>query len=209
MARRVRLAAFLLAVAGIACGGSKAEEGVPPETAPLPTVVLGGRIVALYPVTLVAADRQLGWSEQLGDRAAALRTADSLLAAFLTERVPEAQWVLPGALRRAARQAPGVLPDPDRMGTALLRARDLDRIPDPLRSQMRNLTAVAADRLVLVPAALTFQRMPSGNGAADLSVVIADVRFGTVLWRTIAHGEGDDAWSAMWNALRALVPDLP
>ncbi len=117
--------------------------------------------------------------------------------------------MLPDVLRRAARQAPGVLPDPDKMGTALLRARDLERIPDPLRSQMRNLTAVAADRLVLIPAALTFQRMASGQGAADLSVVIADVRFGTVLWRTIAHGEGDDAWSAMWSALRALVPDLP
>lgn len=209
MARRLSLATLALSAAIVACGGAKAEEGVPPVTAPLPTVVLGGRTVALYPMTLVVADLQLGWNEQLGNRAAALRTADSLVAAFLTERVPEAQWVLPDALRRAARQAPGVLPDPDRMGTALLRARDLDRIPDPLRSQLRNLTAVAADRLVLVPAALTFQRMPEGQGAADLSVVIADVRFGTVLWRTIAHGEGDDPWSAMWNALRALVPDLP
>lgn len=209
MAGRVRLPLVLLAAAGIACGGSKTEEGVPPETAPLPTVVLGGRIVAVYPLTLVAADRLLGWDDQLVDRAATQQKADSILAAFLTERVPEAQWVLPDALRRAARGAPGVLPDPDRMGTALLRANDLDRIPDPLRSQMRNLTAVAADRLVLVPAALTFRRMPSGNGAANLSVVIADVRFGTVLWRTIAYGEGDDPWSAMWNALRALVPDLP
>jgi len=209
VARRVRLGTLSFAAAILACGGADPEDGVPPQTAPLPTVVLAGRTVAVYPLTLVAADRQLGWGEQLGDRLEALRIADSLIATFLTERAPEAQWVLPDALRRASRQAPGVLPDPDKLGTALLRARKLDRIPDPLRSQMRNLTAVAADRLVLVPAALTFQQMPTGQGAADLSVVIADVRFGTVLWRTIAHGEGDDAWSALSNALGALVPDLP
>ncbi len=28
-------------------------------------------------------------------------------------------------------------------------------------------------------------------------------------WRTVAQGEGDDPWSALWDALQTLVPDLP
>lgn len=210
MARR--LTTLLLAVScavTAGCAGKKPEENVRPVTLPLPTPAIAGREVALFPVTLVASDPRLGWDEAIGPRDVAKHRADSVLAEFLMERAPEIDWVLPDALRNAAAQAPGVLTDPDRMGTALLRAPGIDQIPDPLRSQMRNLVGVAADRYALVAAAVSFVPTPEGTGSAEITLTLADVRFGIITWYTVAIGVGDTPWAAMWNALRPLVPDLP
>ncbi|NIN10334.1 MAG: hypothetical protein GTN62_03310 [Gemmatimonadales bacterium] len=210
MARRVVAGLAVLAVMGAAgCGTTQPAASVPPEPLPLPTAGIAGRPVTLYPLTLIAADPALGWADLIGERQEALQRADSLIGAFLTERSPEVNWVLPEALRQAARRAPGMLVGPDRMGTALLREPSITVIPDPLRSQMRNLTGVAGDRYALVPASLTFYATQSGSGRAELSVIMADVRNGIVGWRTIAHGEGTDPWTALWSALRTMVPDLP
>src|SRR5881296_2337486 len=76
-------------------------------------------------------------------------------------RAPEVNWLFPDELRRVARRAPGVAPNPDQMGTALLRAENLSVIPDPLRSQLRTLVALAGGgggRYALVPAALVYRR---------------------------------------------------
>jgi hypothetical protein len=197
-------------VGAVACSGkSQPDDSVPPEPLPLPTVGLSGRRVALYPLTLIAADERLGWRDSLIPRETALQQADSMIATFLTERAPEIDWILPDVLRRAAAQAPRLLPDPDRLGTAVLRARNIDRIPDPLRSDLRNLTAIVGDRYAAVPASLAFVITPEGSGRAELTLVVADVRTGTVGFRTVASGEGDEPWSALWNALKTLVPDLP
>ena len=77
--------------------------------------------------------------DQLSEGREALARADSIVGALLTERSPEVLWILPPALRHAAAQAPGMLADPDRIGTALLRGPKVEAIPDPLRSQMRQL----------------------------------------------------------------------
>jgi hypothetical protein len=210
MARRLILGASCAIIVGLgACSGSKSENDVPPVPAPLPTAGIAGRKVSLYPVTLVVADATLGWDSLVGTRAEAIRMADSLIGRFLTERAPEVEWVLPAELRAAARRAPGVLTNPDRMGTAILRAEKLEVVPDPLRSQMRSLTAVAGDRYAAVPAALVFSRSVDGQGEALLHMVLADVRFGRVGWRSVARGTGDGPWSALWEALKTLVPDLP
>jgi hypothetical protein len=210
MARR--LTTLLLTVScavSAGCAGKKPDENVRPVALPLPAPAIAGRKVAVFPVTLIAADRRLGWDEAIGPRDVAKHRADSVLAEFLMERAPEVDWVLPDALRNAAARAPGVLTDPDKMGTALLRADGIDQIPDPLRSQMRNLIAVAADRFALIPAAVTFVPTPEGAGSAEITFVLVDVRFGTITWRTVSYAEGHDPWVAMWNALRSLVPDLP
>jgi hypothetical protein len=39
--------------------------------------------------------------------------------------------------------------------------------------------------------------------------VLVDVRIGKVGWRTIARGEGEDPWSALTVAVKALTPGLP
>lgn len=210
MERRVNLVAVLAAALGIGCGGTARSTGdVPPLAAPLPTAAMGGQPVTVYPLTLIAADRLLGWDERVGTRAEALHRADSLLAAFLTERAPEVTWVLPEDLRRAAKRAPGLLAEPDQMATAVLRSGGTRRVPDPLRSQMRGLTGVAGDRYALVPASLVFVPGEGRGGRAELAVVVTDVRTGMIEWRTTAWAEADDPWSALWEALTTLVPDLP
>ncbi len=210
MARRMRWVVpvgFLLATAG--CGRSQPAVTVPAPAAPLPTAPLAGQQVTVYPLTLIADDQELGWQQSLTPRGDALARADSVIEALLTERSPEVVWVPPAELRRAARRAPGMLTDPDRMATAVLRARNVVQVPDPLRSQMRNLNSVAGDRYALVPASLVFVPGDNGRGRAELTLALVDVRTGLIGWRTVAHAEGDDPWSALVAAFKTLVPELP
>jgi hypothetical protein len=208
--RRVLL---LAAAAGLgACGGSPGaadQEPVPEPTLPLPTAGIAGQPVAVYPLTLVTAEERLDWQGHLADRRAALDRADSIIAALLTERSPEVKWILPADLRRAAGRAPGMLTNPDQMGTALLRSPQVSKIPDPLRSQMRALSGVAGDRFALVPAALIFLAAGDSLGTAELSLVMVDVRTGLVGWRTVARGDGADPWEALRVAFKTLTPGLP
>lgn len=205
-----QLVAVVLGLAVVGCGGSQPEEDVAPVSLPFPAQAFGGRQVALYPATLVAADGSLGWGDQLGTRVERGERADSVLAEFLVERIPEIDWVLPDVLRAGAARAPGILTSPDKMGTAMLRAEGLEQVPDPLRSQMRNLTGVVADRYAMIPAVVAFvPGTTPGQGSAEVTLVMVDVRFGTISWRSVAAGEGDGPWDAMWNALKTLTPDLP
>jgi hypothetical protein len=203
---RGSLVAFGLVVA-VGCT-RQADETAPTETAPLPTAGIAGREVPVYPLTLIAVDESLGWQEAVRPRKEALTRVDSLIGVFLTESAPEVRWVLPDRLRRAARRAPGLLANPDQMGTALLRG-SLKHVPDPLRSQMRTLNGMAGGRYALVPASLYFFSEGEGRGRAELTLVIVDVRTGLLTWRSVAQGAGDDPWDAAWQALRSLVPGLP
>ncbi|HET7038548.1 MAG TPA: hypothetical protein VFH97_01590 [Gemmatimonadales bacterium] len=212
MAQRVSRALPLLGAAllAAACGGGRQQaETAPTPALPLPTAGIAGQPVVVYPITLISAESSLRWDELLGPRRAALDAADSLLGEMLVSRSPEVQWVLPPALRRAAARAAGAVGDPDKMGTALLRSPALKQIPDPLRSQMRNLGAVAGDRYALVPASLFFLRTPDGRGRAELTLVIADIRTGLIEWRTIANAVGEDPWSALRDAIKTLTPGTP
>ena len=136
-----------------------------------------------------------------------------MIATFLTERAPEMEWILPNQLRAAANRAPSMLPDPDHMGTAVLRAEGLERVPDPLISDMRNLTAVVGDRYVAVPASLVFYHALDGMGRAELTLVIVDVRRNRLVFRTVASAEGSEPWEASARhpagAIRRAVPSQP
>lgn len=200
----------LAGLALVACGG-RGSTGAPAAApvGPLPTAGLAGQKVAVYPLTMLGAAEELGWRNLLGSRREALYRADSVLAEELTSRAPEVSWVLPEELRRAARRGQPMLTDPDQMATALLRSPELRTVPDPLRSQMRALTAVTADRYALVPASLVFVPDESGRGRAELTVVLIDVRTGMIGWRTVARGVADAPWEALRAALRTLTPGLP
>lgn len=205
----IPLLALLGAVLGAGCAKSQPAAAVPAAASPLPTAGLAGQRVAVYPLTLVAADEAMGWGDSLSPRRAALDRADSVIGEALTQRSPEVTWVLPGELRRAARRGTGILADPDQMATALLRAPGLRTIPDPLRSQMRSLTAAAGDRYALVPASLIYAPSDHGTGRAELTLVLVDVRTGAVGWRTVARASGSGPWDALWRALKTLTPSLP
>ena len=193
-----------------ACGSSRSADPTKVPPRPLPVGVLVGVDVVVYPLTMILAERALEWDLDIAPRETALRKADSLIVAALTSRTPEVTWVPPEALRRAARSAPGLLSNPDRMGTAALR-HNLSRIPDPLRSQMRSLTGVAGDRFALVPASLFFfvDETGEGEGRAELTMVLADVRLGEIRWRSVARGVGMTPWMALAAALETLAPGLP
>lgn len=212
MEKRLTPAALLLgAVIAAGCGKSQpaADVPTPTPTIPLPTTGFAGRPVTVYPLTMLIAEEELGWSATLPPRAQALPIADSIVVAQLIERAPEVQWIAPDQLRRAARQAPGMLANPDQMGTAVLRHPSADRLPEPVFSQMRALTGIAGDRWALVPASLIYLATPEGAARAELTLVMADVRLGQVLFRTVARGTGTDPWSALRDALQGVLPVSP
>jgi len=196
-----------------ACGGKKTDHPPAPlPTAPLPTAGLAGQKVSVMPLTLAAAEDTLHWEALIADRRATLDKSDSIIGSLLTGRSPEVTWVGPAELRRAARRAAGIAPEPDQMGTSFLRADALIDVPDPLRYQLRTLAGLAGARFTLVPAGLVFRRAPgsaAGVATAELSVVLIDTRVGKVQWRTTARGEGLDPWTALTRAVKSLTPGLP
>ncbi|HEU5323048.1 MAG TPA: hypothetical protein VFX28_19740 [Methylomirabilota bacterium] len=221
----VRGAWGVVAACLIACGGKReqGQEPVPQPTAPLPTAGIAGQRVALFPLTLVAAEDSLQWGPLLADRGAALARADSVIVSLITARAPEVTWVSPEELRRAARRSGGVAADPGQLGTAILRAERLTDVPDPLRSQLRTLVGLAGGRYAMIPAALVYRRRSAGGvgaqhaaplhtpptATAELAIVLVDARLGKVGWRTIARGDGADPWGALTMAVKALTPGLP
>jgi hypothetical protein len=175
-------------------------------TLPLPIAVLAGREIMVLPIGLIAADDSLDWDAWFTDRAGTRRATDSLIADALTERAPEVPWVLPARLQQLAARNPTIVTDPYRMPGAVLRDERLEAVPDPLRAQLRTLAAFTSARFALVPAALYYEPTPAGDGRAHLVIVVADVRLGSITFRTIASGDGEDPWAALKTALAALTP---
>jgi hypothetical protein len=194
---------------------AQAQKPVQPETKPLPPVAalptaqLAGQTIAVLPLTLVVADPELESDSSYApykEHRAALSRADSLVSEGIHARAPEVNWVLPPELRKISRRSAGFVADPDQMGQAVLRAPELSKIPDPLRSSLRNLVALTDGRMALVPASLGFGPEPDGSIRADLTLVLADARNGRVLWRSVAYGRGHSPDQALSAALAAVLP---
>jgi hypothetical protein len=179
---------------------------------PVPTEGLAGQQVAVVPLTLVATDPAFQSDtlfDRYRDRRVMLSWADSVIGDAFVGRAPEVKWVLPPALRKIARRAPGIVDDPDQMGQALLRARKMRDVPDPLRASLRNLMAVVGGRMAMVPASLGFSREADGAVRAELSLVAADTRSGKVVWRSVTLGSGPTPAAALTAALEAVLPLTP
>jgi hypothetical protein len=207
---------LLLTLAFPACAKAQQEtqpaatQPVLPPVKVLPAQALAGKLVGVLPLTLLVADPTLQSDSivyrEYRDRRTGLHRADSLVGDALLGRAPEVHWILPPALRKMARRAAGFVPDPDDMGQAILRAPKLENIPDPLRSNLRSLLAIADGRLALVPAALGFGPEPDGQIRAELTLVLADARTGKVMWRSLALGRGKTPDQALTAALAAVLP---
>jgi hypothetical protein len=59
---------------------------------------------------------------------------------------------------------------------------------------------------VMVPAVIGFGRQADGRIRADLTLVIADVRNGRVLWRSVPGGTGGTPREALDSALTVALP---
>lgn len=200
-------------MAAILSAAPAAAQQKPPkgQNVALMTTSIAGQPVAVLPLTMVLADRRVPGTGSSAARAMLAHWADSLLADALTERAAEVSWILPPALRVATRRAAGMMPNPDQMGQSVMRSPNLKEVPDPLRSYLRQLLGMAGGaRYAFIPAALTI--VPLGvNGdslSVSLSAVLADGRFGKVVWRTLAVGQGENADEAYRAALNTMfVPD--
>lgn len=172
---------------------------------------LAGESVALLPLTLALADSAVATDSMLaafhGRRA--LTWADSTIADAFAGRAPEIKWIPPAQLRRVARRNPGMVPEPDQMGQAVMRSPKLKKVPDPLRTSLRQLTAFTGGRYAMVPAALIWTRDDAGGLKAHLSLALADTRTGMVAWRTETSGTGATPAAALTAALNLILPVDP
>ena len=176
---------------------------------PVPSQGLAGQEVALVPLTLIATDPAFQSDtlfDAYRDRRTTLTWADSVIGEAFVARAPEVKWVLPPALRKVARRAPGIVGDPDQMGQAMLRAPKLKDVPEPLRASLRNLMAVVGGRVAMVPAESGLKPSAAGRVRAELSLVAADTRSGKVVWRSQAFGTGPTPAAALTAALVGVLP---
>jgi hypothetical protein len=209
--RLITAKTLFLSVAATACATAQREAKVEPlpNVSAFSTQAVAGKTVGVLPITLVVTDPAIQSDSAFADyrdRRLALSRADSLISEALVTRGPEVGWVLPPQLRKMARRSAGFVPDPDQMGQALLRSPKISTIPDPLRSSMRSLLAIADTRLAFVPASLSFSPESDGSIRADLPVVLADARTGKVLWRSVALGRGQSPDQALNAALASVLP---
>lgn len=208
-----RIPAFFLVglILATGCKGSSSGQNPAPEkpevpARPLVVAPLAGQKIAVLPLTMLISDPGLGTEPELIDRATALRWADSAFGLALTNRAPDVSWVLPPELRRISHRAPSMNLDPDKMGQSVMAAPKITTLPDPLRTYVRSLVALAGGRLILIPAIYSFNRTPEGNVKAEVSVVMADVRSGQVVWRTLIPAVGPNPVAALDAAYRMMLP---
>lgn len=207
-----RITTFVLlgVVLTLGCKGNGGQNPAPekPEVPARPLLVtpLAGQKIAVLPLTMIISDPGMGSESPLIDRATALRWADSSLGLALDTRAPDVSWVLPPELRRISHRAPSLDLDPDKMGQSIMGAPKINTLPDPLRSYTRSLVALAGGRLILIPAIFSFNRTPDGNVKAELSIVLADVRSGQVVWRTLIPAVGPSPVAALDAAYRFMLP---
>lgn len=215
MPTSIRTAILLgLAFATPACAQKPKDAKNPTPAIALATDALAGQVVVVLPLTMVITDPRIPGGTGAEARARTLRWADSMLGDMLLERAPEAQWVLPAALRRTAERAVGLMPSPDQMGQSVMRSPTLTTTPDPLRSYLRQLLALSTGaRYAFIPAALYLTPATGDSLTVQLSAVMTDGRLGRVLWRTLAVGKGETAEqafrAALGTILEASVPTPP
>jgi hypothetical protein len=204
-ARRIVAAAVLTALAVVPAQAQQQQvQG-------FASAALAGESVALLPLTFAIADSSAAMDSALvafrGRRA--LNWADSTIAEAFAGRAPEVKWILPAQLRRVARRNPGMVPEPDQMGQAVMRSPKLKKVPDPLRTSLRQLTAFTGGRYAMVPASLIWTRDSTGGLQAHLALALADTRTGLVAWRTETSGTGATPAEALTAALNLILPVDP
>jgi len=178
-----------------------------PITQALVTAAIAGQGVAILPLNMLIVEPTVTPGAVVGHRVELLRWADSLLYEGAVARSPEVKWISQPEIRRVARRAAGLVPEPDQMGQSIMRSWSLNTVPDPLRSNLRKLVAIAGGwRYVLIPASLIFKTDSAGDLAADLSVLLADTRTGKVVWRSIARGAGGTQDQVLGKAVATIFP---
>lgn len=200
----VRGAVFGLALGPMAVGAVAQKR---PVTQGLVVAAVAGQGVGILPINMVVIDPSVPAGAVATDRPTLLKWTDSLLAEGALSRAPEVKWIPATELRRIAKRGAGLVPNPDQMGQSVMRGWSITTVPDPLRSNLRKLLAVAGGwRYALIPAALVLSADSTGTLAANLSVLLADARTGRVVWRSMAKGSGGSADQVLGKAIATIFP---
>jgi hypothetical protein len=198
-------AAFALAlVVSTAAAQQHGKQPKAPSAPALSLTPLVGLPIPVLPATFLVADTGIV-GIPVG-RVAQLAWADSVLLDALQTRGPEANWMGPAELRRAAKRAPGMMPDPDHMSQSALRFESIKRVPDPILANLRMMIAMTNTRYVMVPASVRFRRMADGVEATTV-LVLADPRSGEILWRSTPVAAAATAGAALAGTIAWVLPD--
>ena len=168
---------------------------------------LAGQNVPVMPVTMITRDTTVSDSILFLARPAVMAWADSIISEALVLAAPEISWLYGAELSRVARRGAGMLPEPAKMGQAILRSEKMKTVPDPTRSNFRMLAALAGGRYIFVPASVAFGHDSTGALIATLSAALTDTRSGAVLWRTNAIGRGIDPAEALFKTVEFFLPE--
>jgi len=168
---------------------------------------LAGQNVPVMPLTMVVRDSVVSDSVLLTGRPVLMAWADSILADGLTLAAPEISWLYGTELTRVARRGAGMIPEPAKMGQAILRSEKIKTVPDPTRANFRTLAGLAGARFIFVPASVRFARDSTGEVLATLTAVLTDTRSGAVLWRANAIGRGASPGAALHATIEYFLPE--
>jgi len=168
---------------------------------------LAGQNVPVMPITMIMRDTTVSDSVFLQARTVVMGWADSVLAEALTLAAPEISWLYGTELNRVARRGAGMLPEPAKMGQAILRSEKMKTVPDPTRSNFRTLAALAGGRFIFVPASVFFGHDSTGTLMATLTAALTDTRTGAVLWHANAIGRGANPGQALFKTVEYFLPE--
>jgi hypothetical protein len=178
-----------------------------PVTQPLVVNAVAGQGVAIVPVNMLIIEPEVPPGTFTLAKPALVRWVDSVLFDGATSRAPEVKWIPPQELRRISKRAGGLMPDPDQMGQSIMRSWGISSVPDPLRSNLRRLLAVAGgSRYAMIPASVMFRSDSAGVLSVDMSILLADVRTGRVVWRSVAKGSGGTPQQVLAKAVVTIFP---
>ena len=195
MSLRCRYAVLILCVLGLSACGSKRARDVHPSdpfaqiaVSPLAIGELAGtNILLLTAGMLVVGDSGQQLAEIDVHHTRLLAYANAAIDTALRRDAREVSWLGVDEQRRAARRNPTLGIEPGQFATQYLFDPRVERIPDPLWSQVRWLAALTSARYVLVPAAVKLSGM-TGALTGTYVMVLADARSGRVLARTRSVG---------------------
>jgi hypothetical protein len=115
--------------------------------------------------------------------------ADAELAFGLRDRGVGVTWILPRQLDEALRRSPGLDTRTRGLAVGMFSAAEVRRIGDPLYGELRRLATLVDAGVALIP--LSAEGVPGQDGtvAVRLSVAVAEVRTGRVLWFGVVEGD--------------------
>jgi hypothetical protein len=214
MLRNCRASVLTLAAAAACSSGAPSHpQPLDPfggiEVGQLPVGSLSGSKVLILVAGGVVLGDSAGSLPQLEtERTAILDIANSTLDTALRRDAREVEWQGLEEQRRAVRRNPTLNLNPDRLPTAYTAAATVERIPDPLWSQIRTLAAVTGARYAVIPAAVRVTGRDSAF-VGEYVIVGADARSGGIVFRARALGRPSRTLTAAFASASASLVANP